>query len=37
MASQITASDIVAFAAREGNKMIEAQVNMKARLFAALD
>jgi len=35
--SGITASDIVAFAAREGNKMIEAQVNMKAKLFAALD
>jgi len=35
--SGIDASDIVAFAAREGNKMIEAQVNMKAKLFAALD
>lgn len=35
--ANLTASDIVAFAAREGNKMIEAQVNMKARLFAALD
>jgi hypothetical protein len=35
--SGITASDVVAFAAREGNKMIEAQVNMKAKLFAALD
>jgi hypothetical protein len=35
--SGITASDIVAFAAREGNKMIEAQINMKAKLFAALD
>lgn len=33
----LSASDIVAFAAREGNKMIEAQVNMKAKLFAALD
>jgi hypothetical protein len=33
----LNASDIVAFAAREGNKMIEAQVNMKAKLFAALD
>jgi hypothetical protein len=33
----LDASDIVAFAAREGNKMIEAQVNMKAKLFAALD
>jgi hypothetical protein len=33
----LNASDIVAFAAREGNKMISAQVNMKARLFAALD
>lgn len=30
-------ADVIAFAAREGNKMIEAQVNMKARLFAALD
>lgn len=37
MAAELTAADIVAFAAREGNKMIEAQVNMKARLFAALD
>ncbi len=35
--ANLNASDIVAFAAREGNKMIEAQVNMKARLFAALD
>jgi hypothetical protein len=35
--ANLTAADIVAFAAREGNKMIEAQVNMKARLFAALD
>ena len=33
----LDASDIVAFAAREGNKMIEAQVNLKAKLFAALD
>lgn len=33
----LNASDIVAFAAREGNKMIEAQVNMKAKLFASLD
>lgn len=33
----LSASDVVAFAAREGNKMIEAQVNMKAKLFAALD
>lgn len=33
----LNANDIVAFAAREGNKMIEAQVNMKAKLFAALD
>lgn len=30
-------ADVIAFAAREGNKMIEAQVNMKAKLFAALD
>jgi hypothetical protein len=35
--ANLNASDIVAFAAREGNKMIEAQVNMKAKLFAALD
>jgi len=33
----LNATDVVAFAAREGNKMIEAQVNMKAKLFAALD
>jgi hypothetical protein len=39
MANQdgISASDIVDFAAREGNKKIEEQVNMKARLFSALD
>lgn len=33
----LSASDVVAFAAREGNKMIEAQVNLKAKTFAALD
>jgi hypothetical protein len=33
----IKVEDIVEFAAREGNKMIESQVNMKAKLFAALD
>lgn len=33
----ISASDIVAFAAREGNDFIRNQINMKAPLFAALD
>jgi hypothetical protein len=33
----IKVDDIVEFAAREGNKMIETQVNMKAKLFASLD
>lgn len=33
----ISSSDIVAFAAREGNDFIRTQLNMKAPLFAALD
>lgn len=33
----ISSSDIVAFAAREGNDFIRSQLNMKAPLFAALD
>lgn len=33
----ISSSDIVAFAAREGNDFIRNQLNMKAPLFAALD
>lgn len=33
----ISSSDIVEFAAREGNDFIQSQLNMKAPLFAALD